>query len=193
MWRDGLWYKLLKSGITGKLYTLVKNMYTNIKSCVLVNQETSEFFVSQRGVRQGENLSPLLFALYVNDLEDNSLGENCAHLKSDDEWLDLYLKLLVLMYADDTVIMGDSEEGIKNALKALDNYCHQWKLEVNCSKTKVVVFGRGRIVTENFQFVYRDDSVETVREYKYLGMLFNSNGRFRRGQQECIEAATRAM
>ena len=125
VWRDGLWYKLRRG--------------------VVVNQETSNYFVSYRGVRQGENLSPLLFALYVNDLEDHLLGENCAHLKFD-EWLDLYLKLLVFMYADDTVIMADSEVGIKNALKTLNNYCHQWKLKVNCSKTKVVVFGRGRTI-----------------------------------------------
>ena len=136
--------------------------YSNIKSCVVVNQETSYYFVSYRGVRQGENLSPLLFALYVNDLEDHLLGKNCAHLKFDDEWLDLYLKLLVLMCTDDTVIMADSEVGIKNALKALDNYCHQWKLKVNCSKTKVVVFGRGRAQTERYQFDFRDESVDTV-------------------------------
>lgn len=109
------------------------------KSCVVMNGEISECFASETGERQRKNLSPLSIALYVNDLENHLLGESCTHSKFDDKCLDLYLKILVLMYADDTVIMGDSEEGINNALNALDNYsyCHQWKLEFNCSKTKV--------------------------------------------------------
>lgn len=41
------------------------NMYKNIKSCVFVNGVRSEFFVSLAGVRQGDNLSPLLFALFI--------------------------------------------------------------------------------------------------------------------------------
>ena len=45
-------------------------MYENIKSCVRINDETSAYFPSECGVRQGENLSPLLFSLYLNDLEN---------------------------------------------------------------------------------------------------------------------------
>ena len=37
VWRDGLWYKLVKHGMTVMLYNLVKNTYNNIKSCVVVN------------------------------------------------------------------------------------------------------------------------------------------------------------
>lgn len=48
--------------------------------------------------------------------------------------------------------MGDSEEGIKNALKTLDNYCNKLKLEMNRSKATVVVFGRGGVQTEGHQF-----------------------------------------
>ena len=116
VWRDGLWYKLVKHGITSKLYNLIKNMYNIIKSCVVVNQEISEFFVSHKRVRQGENLFPLLFAFYVNDLEEHLLNGNCTHLKFNDQWLVLHLRLLVLTYADDTVIMGESEEGINHVL-----------------------------------------------------------------------------
>ena len=45
-------------------------MYTNIKSCVSIDGEQSDFFMCNCGVRQGENLSPVLFSLFLNDLED---------------------------------------------------------------------------------------------------------------------------
>ena len=44
-------------------------MYQNIKSCVSQNSALSEVFLSEIGVRQGENLSPLLFSIYLNDLQ----------------------------------------------------------------------------------------------------------------------------
>ena len=45
-------------------------MYQNIKFCVASEGKLSDFFVSNVGVRQGENLSPLLFSVYVDDLEN---------------------------------------------------------------------------------------------------------------------------
>ena len=45
-------------------------MYTNIKSCVQYNNTKSDFFPCMIGVRQGENLSPFLFSIFLNDLED---------------------------------------------------------------------------------------------------------------------------
>ena len=43
-------------------------MYNDIKSCVAVNGEFSDFFQSCRGVRQGENLSPILFSIFFKRL-----------------------------------------------------------------------------------------------------------------------------
>ena len=69
VWR-GLWRKLLNDHISGKCLKVIVNMYNGCKSRVYSNNILSDFFPCQNGVRQGENLSPLLFALYLNDLED---------------------------------------------------------------------------------------------------------------------------
>ena len=69
VWRTGLWTKLLKYNITGKVLSIIKNMYGNIKSCVSINGNTTAFFNCKTGLRQGENLSPLLFSLFLNDVE----------------------------------------------------------------------------------------------------------------------------
>jgi len=69
LWRVGLWSKLLKYNINGKILTVVKNMYTNIKSCISINGEHSDYFQCHQGLTQGEHLSPIMFSLYLNDLE----------------------------------------------------------------------------------------------------------------------------
>ena len=110
IWRDGLWYKMVKANIGGKVFTVIKNIYMNIKSCVKLKQKTSDTFICTKGVRQGENLFPLLFALYVNDFQDSLIENSCNYLLFDYDFLDLHLNLLVMMCADDTVILVSNEE-----------------------------------------------------------------------------------
>lgn len=97
-----------------------------------------------------------------------------------------------MLCADDTVILANSEDEIKNILKATELYCEQWKLEVNNSKTKVVVFSRGRVNYGTYDFVFREENIQTISEYQYLGVLFNYNGRFRIAQLELKKSASRA-
>ena len=116
VWREGLWHKLLLSNINGKILTVVKNLYKGVKSCICNGGGKSDFFLSLKGVRQGENLSPLLFSLFVNGIEDFLLQHNCVNIDLHDETLNMYLKLFVLMYADDTLIMANSPENLQHAL-----------------------------------------------------------------------------
>ena len=44
------------------------------------------------------------------------------------------------LYADDTIIMAESSHELQAALNCLNHYCNIWKLKVNVSKTKVVIF-----------------------------------------------------
>ena len=70
IWRGGLWRKLIFKSVNGKFFTIVYNMYENIKSFVRINNEISAFFPSECDVRQGENLSHLLFSMYLDNLEN---------------------------------------------------------------------------------------------------------------------------
>ena len=66
-------------------------MYSNIKSCLLVNGKQTEFFSCNVGLRQGENLSPFLFAINSNDFENVFLQNKpqgrieCLSSNLDDE------------------------------------------------------------------------------------------------------------
>jgi hypothetical protein len=71
-------------------------------------------------VRQGENLSTFLLALFLNDLQNFLEKENLPGLttisEKIEENLNIYLKLFVLLYADDTVIMAESREDLQAQL-----------------------------------------------------------------------------
>ena len=84
------------------MLNIIKSMYEDVKSRVKFNNELSEPFDSYLGVRQGECLSPFLFSMYLNDIEEE------FYLKGV-EGIDIgSIKLLLLLYADDmTIFFGD--------------------------------------------------------------------------------------
>ena len=68
-------------------------------------------------IRQGECLSPLLFSLFLNDIEDH-------FIHSDFEGLDLGMfKLFMLLYADDIVNFANNAEELQLGLNLLSDYC----------------------------------------------------------------------
>ena len=90
---------------------------------VFILSQTS-FFKCNNGVRQGENLSPLLFAMYLNDLESFILSADVEPINleyQNDEVL-VYLKLLLLLYADDTVIFSYNEENFRKSHDSFYEY-----------------------------------------------------------------------
>lgn len=195
-WREGLWWKFVRDNVNGKLFKVIDSMYSNVKSCVIVNQELSDTFMCNMGVRQGEKLSPLLFAFYVNDLQEKLIEHNCNYLDFDNNLLNTYLLLPLLIYADDTVLLCNSESNISQTLTSLHRYCSEWKLEVNsyCNKTKILVISRGQVQTKNYNLSFGGEKIEVVNEYEYLFIFFNNcNGRFRKGELELVRKATKAL
>ena len=192
--RSALWCKLLKQGINGKVLTVIQNMYSEAKSCVRVGGKLSDYFQCTAGVRQGENLSPILFAIYLNDfnayLAESSKG--LSNLEENLEELDIFVKLCVLLYADDTVILAETAADLQNSLDALCNYSKSWDLKVNLSKTQIVIFSKGRITTHP-EFMYDGKVVDVVDDYTYLGVVFNYNGNFKKAILNQRTVATRAL
>ena len=60
--------------------------------------------------------------------------------------LNLYFKLFIILYADDTVIMAESDADLQKQLDSFSDYCDIWRLKVNVEKSKIVVFSQGRLL-----------------------------------------------
>jgi hypothetical protein len=190
--RTALWTKLINHGIGGKVLTVITNLYSDAKSCVRWENRLSEFFSCNVGVRQGENLSPLLFSLYLNDLESHLQKRYKGVKLGNPSSLETYLHLFVLLYADDTIVLGESPEELQQALSGLYDYCQQWHLDVNIDKTKIVMFSRGKIRKKPV-FTFGEKEIEVQDSYVYLGTTFTYNGKFNNAIDKQVQQAKRAM
>ena len=85
----------------------------------------------------------------MNDLVDFLLNQSCNYLNVDQ--LSEYNRILVLLYADDTVVLAYSAEEIQKYLDSLKSYCDSWKLTVNEGKTKVCIFSKSKC---NIKFLF---------------------------------------
>ena len=198
--RCKLWHKIVKNGVSGKMLTVVQCLYANAKSRVKYGSKISKTsFNCNTGIRQGENLSPLLFCIYLNDFEEalskcynglKHVSENYAAFLNND--LEVMLKLYLLLYADDTVILTEDAAELQCALEGLYNYCNEWDLKVNTLKTKVVIFSKGKIRKKPV-FKFGNETVQIVDDYVYLGCIFNYNGRYTKAINERVNQGRRAM
>ena len=108
---------MIKEGIDGKIFKVLKSLYSDIKLCVRHMNSVSDFFASVIGLLQGEITSPILFSLFVNDIE-LSLQYNINAGLSLEE-----LCIYLLLFADDAVLMSETREGLQMSLIQLEEYC----------------------------------------------------------------------
>ena len=126
-------------------------------------------------MKQGCNLSPTLFNIFINDIPNLFNSKSCDPVKLDDS------ELSCLLYADDLVIMSESESGLQHCLQKLESYTRKWKLQVNLKKSKILIFGtqsQGRLFISS-KWCFGDKQLDCVEEYTYLGLTFHFAGNFK--------------
>ena len=183
--RDNLWFKLLHCGIHGRTLNIITSMYKSVKSKVFIDGDKSESFNCKLGVRQGECLSPFLFAIYVNDLEEK-LSNSAVGVSFAD------IKILLLFYADDLVIFSETAQGLQEGLDDLHDYCNRWKLKINTTKSKIIIFRKGSRISRH-DFTFGGSPIEVTNKIRYLGIMISFNGSFYQSQRTLAEQANKAV
>ena len=102
------------------------------------------------------------------------------------------MKLFIILYADDTVIMAESAADLQKQLDSFSDYCDIWTLKVNVEKSKIVVFSQGT-TTNNLKFNFNGKQLEFVDEFNYLGVLLTKNGNFNKSKMFAVNKDTKAM
>ena len=112
-------------------------MYSKLKPCVRPNNGLTKLFSYTKGLRQGCLLSPILFAMFLNDL-NKFLLEKVSGVRIWDE------QICAIHYVDDLILVAESENELRIQMNQLGIYSNLVKLEVSQKKTKVVVFSKTR-------------------------------------------------
>ena len=101
--------KLLLHKIDGKMYDSFKSLYVNMSACLRINDKMTSWFNCNAGVKQGDNCAPTLFSIFFDDIvkEINALG---LGISAGDA------KLLILLYADDIVLVAYNEQDMQTLL-----------------------------------------------------------------------------
>ena len=96
-----------------------------------MNGKLLNVFMSEIGVRQGDNLSALLFSIYLYDLE-SFLSSNYggvtyfSELEGNDDDMYEYIEMYIILYADDTLLLAESLKVLQLSLDAMQSYCNIW-------------------------------------------------------------------
>ncbi len=160
-----LLHKLTGLGVHETELSWFKNYLTNRYQCVSIGGQTSETLPIDYGVPQGSVLGPLLFIIYINDLQNQ------------------IKQAKITLYADDTAIFYASKDllEIQRVLNQELGYAHKWltdnKLTLNVKKTKCMLFSSKRKQTKvkkPMEIKILGEKVEVVPEFKYLGLWFDS-------------------
>ena len=184
--RNLLYFKLLKNNIGGKILYAIQELYKDTMSCVEINGMKTDWFATMQGVRQGDNLSPTLFSIYINDLAVELKRLNLGVKMGN-------LHICILLYADDIVLVSENEVNLQLMLNHVHNWCYKWQMKVNIEKTKVVHFRNKRKKKSKFVFKIDDCTLEIVDSYRYLGVIFDEYLNFDKCAKTLSEAAGRAL
>ena len=188
--RDLLWNRLAHLGIRGRMLLALQSYYHNPLECVKGEWDLSPPFCSNVGVKQGCPLSPTLFGLFIDELE-----EFLDNRTSPDHGLAIgNLRTLILLYADDIVFLGKCETELQTTLDIFSEFCHIRQLTVNLTKTQAVTFCGGRVTQPPpSALTFRGVALLSVEQYKYLGVWFHWKYGAKNGGQYMLESARRAL
>ena len=127
-------YKIIKSGLHGRVINTLRNLYTKTVFRVKHEGKLSGKIEQTIGVNQGGNASPTIFKKYLNDMKDY-LKEYTGVVLSQDEIL------VYLLWADDLINVATNVQDAQKQLDGVAKFASRNKAIANTIKTKFMVFG----------------------------------------------------
>ena len=153
--------KLYHYGVRGVAFDLLKSYLTNRKQFVLYDGSNSNIVDVHSGVPQGSILGPLLFLVYINDIN------NCSDI------------LKLFLFADDTTALH-SDTNLDRLISTMNSELHKlanWlkanKLSLNVTKTHYMLFGFKNIPLGHYPITLDGINLERVKFTKFLGITID--------------------
>ena len=171
-----LYKKMEAHGIKGKALDWVKSWLYNRRQKVSIDKDCSEWIDVTSGVPQGSVLGPILFMIYINDIDTDLISR-------------------IGKFADDTKMcksvntMQDVQK-LQADLDKLNNWSNEWQMQFNVDKCTVMHFGR-----ENKRCKYSlgNRELKESKEEKDLGVIIDTSMKFSEQCNTAVKNANRTL
>lgn len=168
--------KIKAHGIDGKILDWIQSWLSNRKQRVVLNGYCSDWVVVLSGVPQGSVLGPLLFLLFINDI-DRGLNSN------------------VLKFADDMKLFRNVSDlfdidKLRNDLVKLCDWSIEWLMLFNIEKCKVLHFGRNNL---RATYVMDGKVLDDLDVERDLGVLISSDLKVNKQCCKVVNTANRIL
>ena len=163
--REQLMFVLRKLGIPEKIRKIIKGMYTRTKAKYIFGDIETDWVKLERGVRQGCVLSPLLFAMYIEELAVRLVNSRLGVKVGQD-------KLGVLLYADDIILLAENGRDMQEMLNTTRDYAREFSMTFGETKCGVMRFN----TKDTRDFKLGGINMKRFNKYKYLGIRYEDKG-----------------
>ena len=164
---NGMLHALRSRGISEKCYYFIKRLYDHGLFRVLLGPNLSQEMPLQRGVRQGDSLSPILFNLVMDSCLNDIDG---VHVPGVDE------RIPGLLLADDAAIFAETYAQMMSNLRKFGEWASAWKMKIGHSKCGLMVLHDplAHETARNREWITQGHPIPVVDSYKYLGLTIDT-------------------
>jgi ribonucleases P/MRP protein subunit RPP40 len=169
---ERLFRKLTSHGIGGRVAEWIKEWLTNRRQKVCINKKYSDWSNVLSGVPQGSVLGPLLFLIYINDIDEEIISK-------------------LGKFADDTklcrgVTDGKEVETLRNDLAKIFKWSIDWQMLFNVDKCTVVHMGKNNMRCD---YKLGDTVINKAEKERDLGVIMGKSGK---SSEQCVAAVKKA-
>ena len=160
IWHKGLLAKLNQISIEGKFLKLFESYLTNRQQIVVIDGEKSKTKNLSAGCPQGSKLGPLLFIIFINDIQKDLESE-------------------ILLFADDTTLLAVGKDPAETTcilnrdLSKIESWAKIWKVTFSAKKTKSMIFSK-KVLCNSPALIFNDRYIDRVVQHKHLGIILTS-------------------
>ena len=162
VWHKGLLYKLQSLGVGGVLLKWLSDYMSNRCQKVVLNGQESPIMSTNAGVPQGSILAPLLFLIFMNDIDESIVSD-------------------MFIFADDTTLnkiyasAAEAELCINGDMNTISNWANKWFVNFNSEKTVFINFSLKTNISRNLKIEFNASPVKQVSEHKHSGIIFSED------------------
>jgi hypothetical protein len=178
-----LLFAQMKEEINSAWWKYLYNYYKSSYGIVSLNNQRSNVFKIEDGVKQGGPLSPRLFSRYIQPLAARILGKGLICQKEESE-------VGLIFYADDIIIMCESLSKLELALMIVEDFCKEQKITINGSKSQLIKFNGNK---EPAYITINETRILNVPQIKYLGVIIDEKVKVNAHLEDRKAKATNAM